>query len=373
MKKRIGITAVLLAAGILTAASGCSSYSQNVVYLSSNWYANTGYKKFQPTFTEGNANFKPEKIVYDVKHDKTAAANSTYSVDYADGTYVTEFYAKSFSKNSELVHADYKDGYPEKDFTVYYYKTELKIPSVTFKAGGEEKTFGEGESVVCESYFLSVEDKLRPLYSYEKINSVSPSTYQVSSLDEAYTQLNYEYKTYYSYDGAEAKTVINDGTNVTEKTVYGLNSTDNTLFDVSYLDIAARACKLSVNLSQAVSLYTPNGGARNYVLTGSAEKLSDEERTHAESVLKNAGLYTPEYEKDAEGNDKEKGLSSVALSVTYSADLTGVSQTYWFASIDNSRNNAGRATMVKAVYPVVFGLGARVYTLNSVESTLWTD
>ena len=59
MKKRIGITAVILAAGCTILATGCAGNTQNVVYLSSNWYANTGYKKIQPTFTEDDEKFSP--------------------------------------------------------------------------------------------------------------------------------------------------------------------------------------------------------------------------------------------------------------------------------------------------------------------------
>ncbi|MDE6585941.1 MAG: hypothetical protein K2K80_04605 [Clostridia bacterium] len=374
MKKRIGIASVLLAAGMSLTLAGCSGSSQNVVYLSSNWYANTGFKKIQPTFTEGNDNFAKEKITYDVKFDKSTASNSTYSVNYADGTYVTEFYAKSFDRNSEYVHEDYKNGYPDKNLTVYYYRTELTIPSVTFKVGNEEKTFVNGNGVVCESYFLSVEDRMRPLYSSQKINSVSPANYQVSSIDEAYRELNYEYKTYYNFSGSEAKTYAKtDGGEDTVNTVYGINQSANTLFDVSYLDIAVRANKLMPDLAQAISLYTPHGGVQDFILRGSDTALTDDEAANAKSILTGKNLYTPEYAKDENGKEVEKKFSTVAVSVTYNGELSGVSQTYWFAAVNNARNNVGRATIVKMSYPVTFGLGTQIYTLNEIESTLWTD
>lgn len=373
MKKRIGIAAVLLAAGLSLTLSGCAGTSQNVVYLSSNWYANTAYKKFQPTFTEGNEIFQSEKIVYDVKYDGSTATNSSYSVEYGDGTYSTEFYAKAFDKNSAYVHDDFKNSYPDGKFTVYYYRTELSIPFVTFKVGESVKKFDKGESVICESYFLSVEDRLRPLYSYQKINSVSPSTYQVSSLDGAYTELNYEYKTYYDYNCTTAKTLINDGKTDSDKTVFGLKESASTLFDVSYLDIAVRANKLSSDLAQPISLYTPHGGIQDFILRGSNLAIPDADKSAAQPLLKDKGLYVPEYVKDEDGNDVEKGLSTVSVSVTYAGELSGVSQIYWIASVSNPQNNVGRATIVRMAYPVVFSLGTRNYTLKSIDSTLWTD
>lgn len=377
MKKRIGITAVILAAGCAILATGCAGNTQNVVYLSSNWYANTGYKKIQPTFTEEDEKFSPEKIIYDVKHDKTSADNDNYSVEYADGTYTTEFYAVNFDKNSEYVAEEYRSGYPEKQ-VVYCYKTELSIPSVTFIYGTESKVFDDGDKVITESYFLSVENRLRPLYSYQKINSVSPNMLNPKSLEECYSKNSYEYKTYYSYDGKSATThligvdaIPED--NFSNKKNFDLNLAPSTFFDVSYLDVAVRANRLSADLAEGVCLITPSSGLQNFILRGGVDSLSDKEKSAAQEVLKKKGLYTPKYYKDEDGNEKEKGLSTVAVRVSYNGELTGVLQTYWISAIENARNNTGRATIVRMDNHVTFKQGILRYSIKEVKSTLWID
>ena len=96
MKKRIGIAAVCLAAGCAAVLSGCAGATQNVAYLSSNWYANTAFKKFQPTFIKNDPEYKTgEKVIYNLKFDGSKATNTTYSVNYGDGSYTTEFYAET--------------------------------------------------------------------------------------------------------------------------------------------------------------------------------------------------------------------------------------------------------------------------------------
>lgn len=372
MKKRIGIAAVCLAAGCAAVLSGCSNATQNVAYLSSNWYANTAFKKFQPTFVKNDPEFKTaEKIVYDLKYDGSKATNTTYSVNYGDGTYTTEFYAENITRSSERIHSDFKEGYPEGGVTVYCYKTELKTGKITFKFGEEEKIFENGASKVTESYFLSVEDRLRPVYSKQTINSVAPATLQATSLESTYLEENYVYETYYSYDGNNAITLIENKGNTATKKTDGLNGTQNTMFDAAYLDIAVRACKLSSSLSQQISLYTPHAGIADYTLSGSARELPEAENKAVAEKLKAKGLYVPEFTDGENGEKVEKGLATVAVSVNYNSQLTGVSQTYWFAAIGNPRNNTGRATLLKTETPLTFNQGALVCTLSNVENTLW--
>ncbi len=372
MKKRIGIAAVCLAAGCAAVLSGCAGATQNVAYLSSNWYANTAFKKFQPTFIKNDPEYKTgEKVIYNLKFDGSKATNTTYSVNYGDGSYTTEFYAETISRNSERIHSDFKDGYPEGGLTVYYYKTELKTGAVKFKVDKEEKIFENGCSKVTESYFLSVEDRLRPVYSKQTINSVSPAVLQATSLESSYVEENYVYETYYSYDGNVALTVTDNGKDKTTKRTDGLNGSQNTLFDIAYIDVAVRACKLSASLSQQISLYTPHAGIIDYTLSGVARALTETENKEISAELKDNGLYVPEFTEGENGEKVEKGLATVAVSANYNSQLTGGSQTFWFAAIDNARNNTGRATLVKTEIPVPFNLGAITCTLSDVFSTLW--
>lgn len=367
MKKRIVITALAFSASCIMVLSGCAGCagcngdSKNIAALNSNWYANTAYKKIQHTFTEGNEGATKEVLTYKVEFDDTASGNSTYSVSYASGTYKTEFYAATFDKDG-LCAPEFKGAYPD-ELVAYCYKTELNIPSVTFKFGTESKTF-EGEKKVTECWFLSVEDYLQPLYSKITCKSTTPANLRANSLEETYRELDYVYTTYYDYSGNVAKSVINDGANSETKT-RDLSKSKNTLFDVSALDIVARASKLSTTLSQVVTLYSPASGAESYGLSGADTAIGSAEND-LKTLLQGNGLYRAAH--DEEGN--EKPLQTVAVSVLYGGTLSGVSQTYWFTSIDNPVNNAGRATMLRMLTPLPYSLGALNYTLQEITSTV---
>ncbi len=367
MKKRIGVLAVTVAASCAviisgcTGCAGCNGSSRNIAALESNWYANTHFKKIQPTFIDANK----EIITYKVTQDIGTALNDNYSVRYSDGEYTTTFYATKFDK-TKYAAEEYRDAYPD-DLVVYYYKTELSIDTVTFKYGGEERVF-KGDSVVTECYFMPVENDLRPLYSSQTIKSVSPAAYKVKNVDEAYVVNDCEYKTYYSYDEKEvkyAKTVIKDGNGEREKPVVNLEKAPNTVFDISSLNVAVRANRISANLSQKVSMYAPAGNLQSYNLLGGELALGEHERPIIESELKENKLFVPE--KDGEN---EKPLETVAIGVQYDGELSGVSQIYWFTKITNPINNVGRATMVKMSVPITYSLGTLNYTLQEIQSTL---
>lgn len=367
MKKRFGITAaaaltscIMIFSGCAGCA-GCNGQSKNIAALNSNWYANTSYKKIQPAFTEGTEGATKEVLTYKVTFDKSSAGNSKYSVSYADGTYKTEFYAAKFDRET-LCAPEFKGEYPV-DLIAYCYKTELDLPSVTFTVGKESKTC-DGEKKVTECWFLSVEDYLQPLYSKVAVKSTTPANLSVDSLAEAYKELDYVYTTYYDYTGNTAKTVINDGKKEETKK-RDLSKAENTLFDVASLDIAVRASKLSANLSQVVTLYSPASGAEPHGFSGSDTALGSAEKD-IKTLLAGKDLYKAA--KDEDG--KEKPLGTVAVSVLYGGTLSGVSQTYWFASIDNPVNNTGRATMLRMLTPLPYSLGALDYTLQEITDTV---
>lgn len=370
MKKRYRVTAAAVAAGALalisgcTGRAGCGGATTSLVPLNSNWYANTNYKKIQPTFTEGNEPFSAEEAVYSVVHDKTTATNTSYSVDYTGGKYTTLFKAVKFDK-SAYAHADFAEAYPD-DIVAYYYRTELTFEKVTFTVGGQPREL-EGDRVVTECYFLSAEDFLRPLYSREEIKSSTPAEIQATSLDDAYVTVDCEITTYYSYDGNTAKTVTVDGANKTEKTVDGIKGAASSCFDVASLDIAVRANKLGGSLSQLVCLYSPAAGVQNYVLKGAEATFSEDEDARLKNILDGKNLY--EEEKDGEG--KVKPLGAVSVSVTYNGELNGVSQKYIFAAVKNASNNKSRATLLALSSPLTYSLGTLNYRLEEIKSTLY--
>lgn len=368
MKKRFGVVALAAAAGCAVIFSGCAGCGANgktnEAAFSSNWYADTSFPYIQPTFDETNASFGGrEEINYTVTLDTEKAGNSIYSVEYGAGTYSTLFYATKFDKT--LVCEEYQSGYPD-DLIVYYYKTELKFDSVSFKmkSGGDPATFGE-QSLVTECYFTDVSNHLRPLYATIDVDNYDPADYQPNALENTYKHVSQKVTTCYNFAGSAAKTVIVDRVDSAESkdyTVDGLDKTNNSLIDVCGLNVALRAMQLGTSLAQTISVYSPSGRMQDFTFTGSALAMSDEERTAAEGVLEGAKLYE---------SAEDKKLSTVCVTALLNEDMNGASQRYWFAAVDSLKNNRGRATMVKMTVPAPFSLGSFEYKLDEVVSTLY--
>ena len=385
MKKKLAIVgAVALAAVLGITASGCSNNTRNLASLASNWYQNPDFDKVQPTFIgEENA----ERLTYRVTQTEKST-NSDYSVEYTDGTYTTEFYAKAMTSDDladitrDEWYADYVKensiGKNNKVMYLYYYRTELTIPAVTYKYGNKTETFVE-QKVVTESYFFSVEYYLRPVYSFREVKCAIPADLKASSLKECYTQVDMTYKTYYNVSGNRVYSQISgtSTTNGKEKdetstlSVSGLNSNDNSVFDSAYIDIAVRAMKnITRSFSQAVSIYTPGLQPRDYTIaSGTSALLSDKEKSAAQlaeiqAVLEEKGLFTP---KPVDENDPDKGmttLKTVSATVSYNAErYSGVSQKYWFAVGDS---NETRTLMVKYSEPLAYNLGKLEYVLTGI-------
>lgn len=382
MKKTLAIAGTAALASILAVtAAGCSTSSRNLASLSSNWYYNSSFKKIQPTFTEEAA----EILTYTVTQAEKST-NKTYSVEYADGAYATEFYAKKVTA-AELVQIttdDWRNGYTnalgnDGYMYLYYYATKLSIPSVTYKLGSEEKTFGE-QSVVTESYFFSVEDYLRPVYTKREINRAIPANLQAAKLNEAYSQVDMTYESFYTLSGDSVITRISGTYTELDEvkdagdtfTLSGLNSHDNSVFDVAYLDITVRAMRnISGSLSQTIGIYTPGLQVRDYTVASSSAALFEGDNAGLnsaliEAILKGKGYFTPQ-PVDAENPEQgQTQLQTAAVSIAYNGgSYSGVSQTYWFAI--GANNNETRTLMVKYSEPLTYNLGKLDYVLTNIQ------
>lgn len=364
MRKALGIIAVTLAAGCVFAAgcSSCNNSNKNVAPLASNWYSNTGFRNIQPTFIEGNSLFSAEKITYDVNFVQPSGGNDTYSVNYTNGSYTTEFYAKKF--DTSKIHSDHQSGYPTKDIIAYYYKTAFTA-DITYTYGNDDPETFENSSVITECYFLSVEDELRPLYSKQEINSPSPAILRATSLESCYTLYDAVYENFYTYNGRSVITKITD--NIDSKnsgeTKRNVGGTSNSLFDVTSLDIVLRAL-VGSSFNQTIQLYSPLNAIKSFTLSSPSTSIgTSEKRAEIAEILKGKALY----------EEKDAGLQTTAVTVTSNTQLAGVSQTYWFAKVEkeNKRNNTGRATLLKISLPIVFNLGTLEYTIKEIDSTLW--
>ncbi len=376
MKKTLGVllTAALAGALALT-ASGCGNSSRNLASLSSNWYSDTSFKNIQPTFTEERAEHLSYKVTQSEK-----SGNAYYSVSYADGTYDTLFYAKKITaaELKKITLEKWRDEYSEAlgsdgSMYLYYYKTELSIPSVTFTCGDDEKTFGT-QSVKSESYFLSVADYLAPVYTLRTVDRAVPAEFQSSSIDGCYSEIDMTYESFYNLSSSDVTTYITgspaDGERETFE-VGGLTGNQNSVFDYTYLDIVVRAMRgLFSSSSLTFTLYTPGLQPRDYTASvGDSPLLSDSTASDAQlgelqTLLEGKGLFTPVSVDNGDGTQTPSKLRTKSVTISYNGgSFSGVSQTYWFA-VDAA--NSSRTVMVKYSEPIVYGLGTLDYVLTEV-------
>lgn len=376
MKKRIAVLAsVALAGALAVTAAGCGSQSRNLASLSSNWYYDAAFKNIQPTFTEDAA----EKLTYKVTQAEESH-NGYYSVSHSNGTYTTIFYAKKITETElksitapewydDYLSALGSDGY----MYVYYYRTELSIPSVTFKYGQNTATL-ENQSVVSESYFLSVADYLSPVYTKRTVHRAVPTEFQVNSLERCYSEIDMEYESFYTLSGSNVKSSICDLSqeNAEPKTysVGGLTGYSNSVFDYTYLDIVVRAMRgLFASSGLTITLYTPGLQPRDYTVSVSDKALlddrekSDAQLAEVQKLLEAKGMFTPKPIENSQTGETTK-LKTKAASVAYNGgNYSGVSQTYWFAI---GENNEAKTVMVKYSEPLNYNLGRLDYVLIDI-------
>lgn len=379
MKKTLAVVGAVALAGVLAVtAAGCATSTKNLASLSSNWYYDSGFKRIQPTFTEEKA----EKLTYMVTQSKPST-NIYYSVLHEQGTYTTEFYAKKITATelAEITFEDWREDYVKalgKDgyMYLYYYKTELSLPKITFTCGGKTKEFTD-QSVATESYFLSVEDYLRPVYSIRTINRAIPKELQVSSIEGSYYEVDMVYESFYTISGNRVKTLITDNNATGDKLsafeLSGMKGHSSSVFDVAYLDIVARGMRNVGNaFSQQIAIYSPGLQLRDYTISGGSQPLfdnkeqSDLQLAILEGILKDKGLFTPRPVDEKDSSKGETKLNTATVSIAYNGgNYSGVSQTYWFAV---GNDNESRTLMLKYSEPLHYNLGQLDYVLTSINN-----
>lgn len=375
MKKFLAISAIGLAACI-TAASGCTTRLKSYASLASNWYTYPDNKKIQPAFTE-----KSEKMYYSVEQTETSD-NGVYGVEYGNGDYTAEFSAVKINaeKLNEITREEWRGDYAaklggagdeaDKFMVLYRYITELKMPKVTYTFGESVKEF-ENEYRRTESYFMSVEDYLSPVYTKTEIKCASPASTQPEkpkTIEECYLEIDRVYESFYNYSASDVRTEIYDRSADSELpplSVSKLNSGDYSVFDSAYLDIVVRAMKgMSAGSGQTVTLYTTGTGKANYVISGSDAPICENEELNRvqlgniRDVLSKEGLLAQE---------DEETLSTVAMNVVYDNGVySGTSQRYWFANASDKKGK--RTVMVKYSCPLAYNSGRLEYVLRDIES-----
>ncbi len=362
MKRLIGIAATVIAAGFAatlagcSGCAGCSGSTKNTALTNSNWFSGTNYKGIQPSFivSDDHPEYTKEVIVYDVEIVEGSGTNTSYSVDYEDGTYTTEFYAAEYDWNGENIPEEFK---ADKTEILYCYKTTLDIKvKYTLKSGEESDWFED--SVVTESRFRAAANNLQPVYSHLYVKSTTPANLQAASLDDAYIAVNSEYENFYNYSCTQVLSYTTEDGETTQ-TGYSLSKVKNSVFDTAYLYTAVRSLQLSESLSQTISLFSAAaGGVTSYTVAGNSTAMSSEELTAVSGIL------------DPDGDAET--VSTVAVAITYNGGtLQGTTQTVWYAAVENADNNTSRATMLKVSVPLSYNLGTLNFNMKEIESTFW--
>lgn len=384
MKRLIKIASTVLMAGAAASLAGCAGCSgcagcngetKNTTLTNSNWYTGTSYKGIQPSFIVDSENPDNQKeiLVYDVNHAGDSD-NSSYSAEYREGSFTTEFYAVNYDWKTNAQFPANPDDTDSVE-TLYYYRTELSIEvRFTMKTGANDSSEWFKDSVINESYFRAAGKNLQPVYSNQIIKSTSPSGYQASSLKNAYVSVDTAYENFYNRECTKVVSITKAaGKDESKKEFDNLHKVKNSFFDNAYLYTAVRSMKLSPNFSQNINLFSAAaGGISTYKISGSSSPLGNEDRKKATEALIKAELYTP-VTQDSDGNTVEDaGINSVAMNINYAGgELSGTTQTVWYAALENADNNTARCTMLKISTPLSYNLGTLNYTLKTVESTLW--
>lgn len=364
MKKSKLFIAALAIATITLPLVGCSKPSpKNTTVTNSNWYTGTSYKGIQPSFVldETHPEYTKEVIEYEVTHSASKTENVTYSAEYSNGKFVTEFYAFEYDwKNNKTYPSEQKE-------ILYCYKTTLDISvKFTFKVSGESTQIF-ADSVKTVSYFRASGKNLQPVYSKQDIISHSPASLRPTSVSTMYSEVNASYETFYNYTCSEGTSYQGETTQVYSN----LDKIKYSVFDNSYIYIAARSMKLSDSLSQVVHLVSPiSGGTSQYVLTANTSPIdASEDKAEIKRIsteLQNNKLFTPSENKEV--------VPTIGVNINYDGGkLRGTTQTIWFAAIENPDLNTARATMLLLSIPLSYNLGTLTYSLKNIVSTLWNN
>lgn len=369
MKKFTKICAVMLAAVCTTGLAACSSSSGSSSSLSSKWYIRTSYMGIQPTSVYENDEDTPKEVlVYDISFEEDSGGNSVYSVSYNSGhTMTTEFYACEYDWSGTTAPEGYsgsglnfnipEEYQSDETETVYCYTYSFEISGTyTYTSTDETVAFSDKMESVC--YFRSARNNLQPVFSYQYVKSTSPASFTPSGADAMCKEVEYEYTVYYNKDCTEVTTNYTELTmnSVTEKTI-DLTDAENTLFDNGSVYTVMRAMNITSSLSMDIDIFiAAESNYSTYNVTGaSAAALEDE-------TIKNA-LVDAGYASDGDN------LTYSAASLSYTGDLSGTSQTIWYATLsDDTSRNYCRSTMLKIELPISFGLGTLDFTLSEVQS-----
>ena len=270
-----------------------------------------------------------ETYEYEVSLKEKTASNSTYSLDYKDGTYKTTLSIDP--ENSEL----------------YLLETTLTLSvAVQYK---EQKTEYFSDSVTTKVKFKSAQNGLRPVYSEKTTVSTSPKALNTSSLADAYARYNYTVTTTYNDKCTSATCERVDfggeGTGFTAVGNYKKNFSvpqKHTYLDNEQLVIALRG--ISSKNEQSLSVYN---ASQRKVQTVKSD-MDD--------------VQSGSFHMSLNGEVKDYTIDYAVTSLQISGINSGEEQRYYIAQ-NVGESNTFRHMILRMETPLSFNLGTLEYRL----------
>ncbi|MCD7729610.1 MAG: hypothetical protein LUI60_06850 [Clostridia bacterium] len=388
MKKIFKILAVTVAAAGVVGMAGCTSSSSGIS-LDSFWFIDT-YPGIQ-----NSAIGTEEVLKYDVTLDEDTQGNTSYHMTLdteKEHSFVTKFGVGVYNWDNQG-----KDGFTKIDSTnaatytvgsnaevVYYLETSLVYSGAfvlgdTTVAATADNSVSFDDEITTVTYFRSAQKGLTPLYSYSYVHTTSPNTYTAADTVSAMcAELNYEYEVFYDKGCTQAtyyyRGLANTEAEDAEKTntLSDLDDLDYTVFDNNQLYAAIRGMNLSADFSETISLVIPaNGGVTDVSVTGADAGTLDSSDENQAKII--AALEAQYGQAPAATDDSTGGISYNPVSITTDSDYSGITQTAWFAAVEDENDNQYRATLLYLAIPMSYDLGTLEYTLTEVSSVIAPD
>jgi len=320
-----GIPAILL--GGVMCLAGCGG---SATTFSANWYKNTSI-----TTAISGTN---ETLTYSVS--LSGGTNSHMSVSYGEES--------SYTVN--LTNTTYS--YDESSSENAYLLTSTLNINVTYTVGEESATYDD--VITSKVYFRTVDNALRPMYSYKEFSCHSPTMSSPLSFEEGVNYYHYSFET--KYDSALSTASLTytkldgDKSSLKNYTQEYKISSDYTYLDNEELLFALRG--MTISTSAASTIKTLNA-SRNLM---------------QEIQLTNNGSVAGTYKFDMGEEIPEDGYSITANKITLLVnDLqSGSSQTAYYATAD-ADNNAYRGVMLSLSSDLPYSLGTITYALTKAE------
>lgn len=350
MKKIIKTLALVVACTSLFSLTACGS-NKTMIATSSNWYINANYQNIQPSSLTS-----AETATYSVKYKEGVNQTVALAYDEANCSLTTTLKAVEYDWNALPNSVEsYKTTNEE---VVYEYTTSLSLKGTyTFKA--DSTTVNFNDSSVSVAKFRSAGDNLAPVYSKQTIKCTAPASFNPSSSQEMVKEYDYVIETFYNEKCTQATVIYTDNLAPSKNSttvIKNLDKTPYSLFDNASLFTVMRSVNATNTTAQSVNLLIPVEKCYStYALTGSATQQLADDQTQIKNALIDAGYATEE--------DK---VNYNAVTLSKVADMTGTNQIAWFSSVENKTDNLRRATMLKVIQGVYYGLGTVEYNLSSI-------